>query len=163
MAQIELSLDFGSYLAGTNWPIKRIGILAQFDELPVIVLQLMGGCSCFQKPAVVSSIQPLHYLMIALRWTGPFNLFPRSIHHHQTQHHIELEENLVKIRLKLGVCSCWDGIKRYHILNHALWVLTAHYHCIVTIQVLVGRYGIVKPWFSTSRLTVNAGSLHLIT
>ena len=130
MAQIELSLDIGSCLAGTNWPIKGTGIHAQFGELPVIVLPLMWGCSCFQKPVAVSSIQPLHYLMIVLRLTGPFHLFPRLIHHHQTQHHIELEENFVKIGLKLGVCSCWDGINRNQILNHALWVLTAHYQCI---------------------------------
>ena len=132
-------------------------------SLAAIVLLFMWGCSCFQKPSVVSSIQPLHYLMIALRLTGPFHLFPRSIHHHQTQHHIELEKNLVKILLKLSDCSCWDGVNRKHILNLALCVLTAHYQCIVTNQLLVGRYGIVKLWFSTSRLTVNAGSLHLIT
>ena len=160
MAQIEL---VGSCLAGMNWPIRGTGILAQFGKLPAIVPLLMWGCSCFQKPAVVSSIQPLHYLMIALRLIGPFHLFPRSIHHHQTQHHIELEKNLVKILLKLSVCSCWDGVNRNHILNLALCVLTAHYQCIVTNQLLVGRYGIVKLWFSTSRLTVNAGSLHLIT
>ena len=130
MAQIEPSLDIGSCLAGTNWPIKGTGIHAQFGELPVIVLPLMLGCSCFQEPVVVSSIQPLHYLMIVLRLTGPFHLFPRLIHHHQTQHNIELEENFVKIGLKLGVCFCWDGINRNHILNHALWVLTAHYQCI---------------------------------
>jgi hypothetical protein len=52
-----------------------------------------------------------------------------------------MEENMAQIEL---VGSCLAGIKRNHILNHVLWVLTAHYHCIVTIQVLVGRYGIVK-------------------
>ena len=153
MAHIEL---VGSCLAGMNWPIRGTGILAQFgsDRAPFYVrVFMLSKTICSEQHPTLALFNDSFEIDRTISFIPQVNPSPPN----------PAPQNLVKILLKLSVCSCWDGVNRNHILNLALCVLTAHYQCIVTNQLLVGRYGIVKLWFSTSCLTVNAGSLHLIT